>query len=355
MGCSWAKLWNSPPDVPREIPQSLCREAGGDAEAGKLMKEAYSTGEVIGSGAFSTVHRVTHRSSNGTYAMKCVIRSKLTEEDDLALQDEVAILKEFDHKHIIKLYDFFSEPEKYYLVLEEMSGGELFDRITLKSFYNELDARDLCRFLLEAIRYCHQHHVVHRDLKPENLLLQNDNNDSDIKIADFGFAKRVKRPKSLTTRCGTPGYVSPEILKGLPYDEKADMWSAGVILYILLGGYPPFMEENQKLLFKKIKAGKYEFHAEYWSTVSEDAKKLIASLLTVDPDKRLTAAEALQNVWISGDPTALENKDLGANLAEFKKFNARRKFKGLGRAVIGINRMKRITAFQAAIEEASDD
>merc|ERR1712183_683443 len=110
MGCSWAKLWNSPPDEQREIPQSACREAGGDAEAGKLMKEAYSTGEVIGSGAFSTVHRVIHRSSNRTYAMKCVIRSKLTEEDDLALQDEVAILKEFDHKHIIKLYDFFSEP-----------------------------------------------------------------------------------------------------------------------------------------------------------------------------------------------------------------------------------------------------
>ena len=134
--------------------------------------------------------------------MKCVTKSKLSKEDDAALHEEVAILKEFNHVHIIELYDFFTEIDTYYLVLEEMSGGELFDRIGKKTFYNENEARDLCRFLLEAMKYCHDRHVAYRDLKPENLLLQNKTDDSDIKIADFGFAKRVTSPKSLTTQCG---------------------------------------------------------------------------------------------------------------------------------------------------------
>ena len=156
----------------------------------------------LGRGAFSTVSRVQHRASSQYYAMKCVTKSKLSKEDDAALHEEVAILKEFNHVHIIKLYDFFTEIDTYYLVLEEMSGGELFDRIGKKTFYNEKEARDLCRFLLEAMKYCHDRHVAHRDLKPENLLLQNKTDDSDIKIADFGFAKRVTSPKSLTTQCG---------------------------------------------------------------------------------------------------------------------------------------------------------
>jgi len=330
------------------------KQAGGDAEKGRLMKNCYNVEEMIGSGAFSTVHRANHRASQQYYAMKCVIRAKLTQEDDDALQDEVAILKQFDHVHIIKLYDFFVEPENYYLVLEEMSGGELFDRIVKKSFYTEGCARDLCRFLLEAMKYCHDHKVAHRDLKPENLLLQNSSDDSNIKIADFGFAKRVKEPKSLTTQCGTPGYVAPEILNGLPYDEKADMWSVGIILYILLGGYPPFADESQKQLFRKIKAGSYEFDRRYWCDVSSEAKNLISSLLTVNPDKRLSATESLQNVWISGKGP-LANKDLGPSLQRFKKFNAKRKLIGCIHTVIIANKMKRILDFSNAIKEAALD
>jgi len=359
MGCIFSSPSATPPiktdrSAPTKPQDDRPRQAGGDAAKGSLMKNCYSVEEVIGSGAFSTVHRVNHRASRLYYAMKCVIRAKLTQEDDDALQDEVAILKQFDHVHIIKLYDFFVEPEKYYLVLEEMSGGELFDRIVKKSFYTEGDARDLCRFLLEAMKYCHDHNVAHRDLKPENLLLQNSSDDSNIKIADFGFAKRVKEPKSLTTQCGTPGYVAPEILKGQPYDEKADMWSVGVILYILLGGYPPFIEENQKQLFRKIKAGSYEFHKEYWCDVSSEAKNLISSLLTVNPDKRLSATESLQNIWISGkDPLA--NKDLGPSLERFKKFNAKRKLRAAVHTVIVANKMARILDFSNAIKEAALD
>jgi calcium/calmodulin-dependent protein kinase (CaM kinase) II/calcium/calmodulin-dependent protein kinase I len=180
--------------------------------------------------------------------------------------------------------------------------------------------------------------VAHRDLKPENLLLVGAG-DSDIKIADFGFAKRVERPNSLTTQCGTPGYVAPEILEGTPYDTRADMWSLGVIVYILLGGYPPFIEQNQRDLFRKIRKGQYEFHEEYWGQVSTDAKDLIASLLTVNPSKRCTPEGSLTNKWIRKDSAVLEAQDLGVNLEQFKKFNAKRKFKGAVKAVMASNKM----------------
>lgn len=207
----------------------------------------------LGEGAFSVVKEGSHKQTGDAYAIKIVTKAKLTKEDEIALKDEIDILKDFRHPHIIMLYDVFDEPQYYYLVTEKMGGGELFDRIVQKSYYNEKEARDTCKIIFEAIKYCHDHHVAHRDLKPENLLLVGEN-DSDIKIADFGFAKvrtiwdclshmfqyrsilrltlfysslyptqRVTKPNSLTTQCGTPGYVAPEILEGVPYDQKADM------------------------------------------------------------------------------------------------------------------------------------
>lgn len=152
-------------------------------------------------------------------------------------------------------------------------------------------------------------------------------NDSEIKIADFGFAKRVPLESSLRTQCGTPGYVAPEILEGVPYGTKVDMWSLGVIVYILLGGYPPFVDNNQAELFKKIRRGKYEFHDKYWGRVSQKAKDLISALLTIDPRHRLRAADALKNDWICESDEVLEVKDLGNSLQELKKFNAKRQFK----------------------------
>ena len=295
----------------------------------------------LGTGAFSTVREGYHRGHRDRmFAVKCVNRSKLTKEDTGALLDEVAILKELRHARIIRLYDFFEEPVNYYLVMEKMTGGELFDRVVAKAYYNEKEARDTCQIILEAVGYCHRHDIAHRDLKPENLLLVSDDNDSAVKIADFGFAKKVLTPKSLSTQCGTPGYVAPEILEGTPYDTKADMWSVGVILYILLGGYPPFIENNQRELFRKIRRGDFEFHEEYWGAISADAKDLISSLLTVDPTKRLDAKQALRSPWMVEDDTTLANHDLGANLEEFKKFNAKRKFKAAVKGVVAANMMK---------------
>jgi calcium/calmodulin-dependent protein kinase I len=311
-----------------------------DSESGMRFDELYRLKGVLGTGAFSTVREGFHRvNSDISYAIKCINRKKLSEEDEAALLDEVAILKEMRHLHIIRLYDFFSEPATYYLVMERMSGGELFDRIVAKAYYSEKEARDTCRIILDAVGYCHAHHVAHRDLKPENLLLLSEDDDSAVKIADFGFAKRVTEHNSLTTQCGTPGYVAPEILEGTPYDERADMWSVGVILYILLGGYPPFIESTQRDLFRKIRKGDYEFHEEYWGTVSAEAKGLISSLLTVDASLRLTAKQGLENEWITGDDAKLANRDLDANMKKLRNFNAKRKFRAAVSTVMAANKL----------------
>jgi serine/threonine protein kinase len=305
----------------------------------KTFDGEYARGKTLGEGAFSVVIEATKKGTSESFAVKVVTKSKLTKEDEIALKDEIQVLKELQHQHIIRLYDVYEEKDFWYLVTEKMMGGELFDRIVSKSFYNEKEARDVCKILFEAIGYCHSHSVAHRDLKPENLLLRSEENDSEIKIADFGFAKKVLTPNSLTTQCGTPGYVAPEILEGVPYDMKSDMWSLGVIVYILLGGYPPFIEQNQRELFRKIRKGQYEFHEEYWGSVSADAKDLISCLLTVNPSKRLSAEEALKHKWMMQDASVLAGQNLDGNLAELRKYNAKRKFKAAVNAVILANKV----------------
>jgi len=247
--------------------------------------------------------------------------------------------------------DVFDEKNHYYLITEKLPGGELFDRVVQKSYYNEKEARDVCKILFEALGYVHSQHVAHRDLKPENLLLTSQDDDCNVKIADFGFAKKCPSPKSLKTQCGTPGYVAPEILNGVKYDAQADMWSIGVIVYILLGGYPPFIEQNQRDLFRKIRRGQYEFHEEYWGSVSQDAKDMISSCLTVDPDCRTTAESALKCKWITGDDETLASKDLGANLEKFKAFNAKRKMKAAVATVMAANKLQSLGLnFQSNLE-----
>lgn len=323
-----------------------------DSRSGMAFGELYTLSKVLGTGAFSTVRGATHaRHPDRDFAVKCVGRAKLTEDDVDALRDEVAILRALrDCPNIIRLYDFFEEPRDFYLVMETMTGGELFDRIVQKSYYNEKEARTTCRILLDAVDYCHHRRVAHRDLKPENLLLRSATDDSSIKIADFGFARVVKKPQSLTTQCGTPGYVAPEILTGKPYDESADMWSVGVILYILLGGYPPFIDDNQRKLFRKIRKGDYEFHEEYWGHVSDDAKQLISNLLCVRAQDRLTAREALQSGWIAlASDASLAENDMKSNLIELRRFNGRRKFRAAVRSVMAVNKLTNFLAFDDPI------
>ena len=223
--------------------------------------------EVLGEGAYSVVRPAVARRSGERVAVKIINRAGLSADDENDLRTEVSILRRLKHPNIVRLIDFFEEPLTYIIIMEYVMGGELFDRIVKKAFYNEKEARDCVSALLNAVKYLHDRDIVHRDLKPENLLLKSLDDDSDLKLADFGFATEV-HGNNLTQQCGTPGYVAPEIISRKNYGKAVDMWSTGVIIYILLGGYPPFHHDNQKELFRIIQSGKYEFHPEFWVSLS---------------------------------------------------------------------------------------
>jgi len=311
----------------------------------RTFDTVYKRGDKLGEGAFSVVIEAKKRTApTQSFAIKVVTKSRLSVEDEQALKDEIGVLRELDHDHIIRLFEVFDEPKHYYLVTEHMKGGELFDRIVQKAYYNEKEARDVCKILFQSLDYCHKKNIAHRDLKPENLLLMSNENDRQLKIADFGFAKKAPVPKCLTTQCGTPGYVAPEVLEGVKYGTQADMWSLGVITYILLGGYPPFMEDTQRALFRMIKRGDYQFHPQYWQNVSRGAKGLIKKLLTVNPDERISASQALNDDWILEDDENLANLDLKSTATELQKFQLKKKFKGAVNALIMMNKMESLGA-----------
>mmetsp|Transcript_3870 Transcript_3870/g.6079 ORF Transcript_3870/g.6079 Transcript_3870/m.6079 type:complete len:521 (-) Transcript_3870:363-1925(-) len=308
---------------------------------GKTFREIYQLNARLKSGSFATVCRGTHRASGKKVAIKCVLRKDLPPTDDAAIYDEVAIMSSLSHPHIVPLIDFFEEKDCYFLVMELMSGGDLFDRIGKKKSYSEADARDLAVKMLKAMSYCHSHKIAHCDMKPKNLLLMSEDNDSYIKLADFGFAARCHTPKSLTKQCGTPFFVSPEILMRQPYDQQSDMWSVGCIIFLLLSGNLPFMGRSQKELFRKIVSGKYEFDEEDWCDVSNDAKDLVQKLLVLDPDERLTSSQALKHKWMKASAERLSRLALQGTSQRLKTFNARMKLRSALIAVDWVNQLKR--------------
>ena len=211
--------------------------------------------------------------------------------------------------------------------MELMSGGDLFERIGKRKTYTENDARNLCRKMLESVQYCHENSVAHCDMKPKNLLLVNNLDDVDVKLSDFGFATRVYEPRSITKQCGTPFFISPELLMRSPYDQQSDMWSVGVIIYLLLGGDLPFMGRTQKELFRSIVLCKYDFPEESWSHVSEEAKDLVRKLLVTDPSKRLTSQAAMQSPWMRRGEKLLMMNNLQHTSRRLLTFNARMKLR----------------------------
>jgi calcium/calmodulin-dependent protein kinase I len=278
-------------------------------------------------------------------AIKCVLRKDLPLADDAAIYDEVAILASLKHPHICPLLDFFDEKDCYFIVMELMSGGDLFDRIGKKKTYNEADARDLVLKMLKAVSYCHARKIAHCDMKPKNLLLMSDDNDSFIKLADFGFAARVHESRSLTKQCGTPFFVSPEILMRKGYDQQADMWSVGCIVYLLLSGNLPFMGRSQKELFRKIVAGKYDFEHDNWLQVSDQAKDLVQKMLVLDPEERITAGEAIRHGWLKESKDRLVMISLQGTSQRLKTFNARLKLRSAMLAIDWATSLRKMTSF----------
>jgi calcium/calmodulin-dependent protein kinase I len=238
--------------------------------------------------------------------------------------------------------------------MELMSGGDLFDRIGKKKSYSEADARDLVVKMLKAVSYCHGRKIAHCDMKPKNLLLMSDDNDSYIKLADFGFAARVHEANSLSKQCGTPFFVSPEILMRKGYDQQSDMWSVGCIVYLLLSGNLPFMGRSQKELFRKIVAGKYEFDGEEWDEISDGAKDLVKQLLILDPAKRITATDAVRHEWLQASRDRLGNIMLQRTSQRLKTFNARMKLRSAMIAIDWVSSLRRMTSFSQRNLNASD-
>uniref|UniRef100_A0AAZ3QGU3 calcium/calmodulin-dependent protein kinase n=1 Tax=Oncorhynchus tshawytscha TaxID=74940 RepID=A0AAZ3QGU3_ONCTS len=290
--------------------------------------DEYNLYEELGKGAFSIVKRCMRISSGQEYAAKIINTKKLSARDHQKLEREARICRLLKHPNIVRLHDSISEEGFHYLVFDLVTGGELFEDIVAREYYSEADASQCIQQILESVNHCHQSGIVHRDMKPENLLLASKLKGAAVKLADFGLAIEVQGDQQAWFGfAGTPGYLSPEVLRKDPYGKPVDMWACGVILYILLVGYPPFWDEDQHRLYQQIKAGAYDFPSPEWDTVTPEAKDLINKMLTINPVKRVTATDALKHPWICQRSTVASMMHRQETVECLRKFNARRKLK----------------------------
>ncbi|GAM19693.1 hypothetical protein SAMD00019534_028680 [Acytostelium subglobosum LB1] len=288
---------------------------------GSKIEDYYEFGNEIGRGAFSVVGLGTHKETGAQVAIKAIAKQHVAEADMKRFTTEIQIMKKLKHKNIIQLIEVFDSPEYLYLVLELVRGGELFDRIVGKGQYSEKDACNLVRQIVSAVEYMHQHGVCHRDLKPENLLCSaEDEPEQFVRIADFGLSKIFEGGEELKTACGTPDYVAPEILECKAYDTSVDMWSIGVITYILLCGFAPFYADTHHELFQKILDLEYDFPEPEWTNVTDLAKDFISKLLVINPTERWTASQCMKHPWLAENNENKESKTLDSALSSMKDY-----------------------------------
>jgi len=324
--------------------------------AGALAGYEYNKDDLLGTGNFAEVYKAKRKEAGtwdhgngktGTFAagemvaIKIIDKSKVEDMNDITR--EIEIMQKVQHKNIIQLFEVLDEPKKMNLVMELVTGGELFDRIVAKGNYTEKDAATTILTLCEALKHLHDKKIVHRDLKPENILYKSKDDDAPIKLADFGLAREVAaNGVMMKTACGTPGYVAPEILKNEGYDSPAvDMWSVGVILYILLCGFPPFYEEELPALFDSILHARYDFPSPWWDNITPDGKGLVKALLELKVDKRLSAEDVMTNKFIK---ETASDKALGDAQKALKKFQANRRLRKAALGIIAQQRLEKALA-----------
>jgi len=284
----------------------------------------YELGKVLGTGAFSEVKLAINKQTKEKFAVKIIDKSKCKGKENM-IDTEISILSKVHHENIVRLYDLYQIDNKIYLIMELVTGGELFDDIVRRGKYTESDAAKIVQKILLAIDYLHGMGIAHRDLKPENLLLSDKSKNGKVMISDFGLSKIFNDEEVMKTACGTPGYVAPEVLKRQGYGKEVDLWSIGVITYILLCGYPPFYDQNNVELYKQILACRYEFEKPWWDNISEDAKGFIRKLLVLDPAKRYTAKQAVMHPFIVSNcgppPDTVEQipKEISTSSTSFQK------------------------------------
>ena len=288
------------------------------------ISKEYTLGKTIGTGGFAQVRLGIHKATKQTRAIKILKKKDINMNE---LLTEISIVSKLSHPSIMQVFEIFEDTTNVYIVSEYCKGGELFDIISKKGSFSEKEACLIMQQLLSGICYSHQNGIVHRDLKPENILMESKSNDLTIKIVDWGCATQMKQKERLHETDGTSYYIAPEVLKG-DYDEKCDIWSCGVILYILLCGYAPFYGEKDEDIYQQVLKGEYDFPKEEWDHVSKEAKNLVQKMIEKDPTKRISALEALQDEWFKINKEKKRgDKILAKNvLNNMKKFKKNSKF-----------------------------
>lgn len=284
-------------------------------------KSKYRFGRTLGAGTYGVVREAD--SPGGKVAVKIILKRNVKGNEQM-VYDELEMLQKLKHPHIVKFVDWFESRDKFYIVTQLATGGELFDRICEQGKFTEKDAAETIKQILFAVDFLHRNQIVHRDLKPENLLYLTKDPDSDLVLADFGIAKMLDgKGESLKTMAGSFGYAAPEVMRKEGHGKPVDMWSMGVITYTLLCGYSPFRSETLQDLIRECSDAQVVFHERYWKDVSEQAKEFILTLINPDPEARATSEQALNHLWLSGKSDATDH-DL---LPEIKSFRARSRFR----------------------------
>jgi calcium/calmodulin-dependent protein kinase I len=273
----------------------------------RIVEDTYEFKEDLGVGHYSVVKKAVHKKTGEVVAIKIYDKRHIPLFDKGCISAEVEILKSLKHSNVIYMKEAYATPKKLYIVLEYMEGGELLDLIRKRKVFPEREASKIFFQVISALGYLHSMGIVHRDIKPDNLLLTTTSDDAVVKLADFGFAKRIG-DGVLHTPCGSPVYTAPEIVREEPYNQAVDMWSAGVLLYILLCGFPPFYHRDPNKLFDVIEKGVFDFPDPQWTNISNTAKELVSGLLTLDPANRLTAQQVLLHPWFNQNPDQSNEK-----------------------------------------------
>ncbi|CAH8382371.1 unnamed protein product [Eruca vesicaria subsp. sativa] len=263
------------------------------------LKDRYVLGEQLGLGQFGVIRVCSDKFTGERLACKSISKDRLVTQDDMkSIKLEIAIMTKLaGHPNVVDLKAVYEEEDYVHLVMELCAGGELFHKLEKYGKYSEVGARVLFKHLMQVVKFCHDNGIVHRDLKPENILMATVSSSSPIKLADFGLATYIKPGEKLNGTVGSPFYIAPEVLSG-GYNEAADVWSAGVILYILLSGVPPFWGKTKSKIFDAVRAADLRFSAEPWDNITSYAKDLIRGMLCVDPSQRLTADDVLAHSWM---------------------------------------------------------
>lgn len=277
----------------------------------------------LGSGSYSVVYEAQHKITKDFRCIKKISKSNFSKDEEESIMNEIQILRETDHPNILRVMEFFQNEKNLFLVMEKLEGGELFNRIIEQKRISERESRSIFRQIMSAVAYLHNKKIIHRDLKPENLMFESMQPDSPIKVIDFGTSRKYSPDEILHAKMGTAYYIAPEVLNK-NYDEKCDIWSCGVILYILLCGYPPFNGNCDEVIFQKIQEGRFTFPKEEWSRVSLEAQDLVKRILVTDPNARPSAEEVLSHSWLRSasmhiDPT--QQEAILTNLKSFKTVN----------------------------------